>query len=56
MNFIEETNERLTGKTIERADVDGEGMTITFTDGTVFDYYASDGGYSTWGFEGGDTE
>ena len=45
----EHTNEVLAGKTIESADVNGHGVTLKFTDGTRFDYDASDGGYSSWG-------
>jgi len=38
----------LIGKTIEKIDIDGYGVEIRFTDGTVFEYSASDGGYSYW--------
>lgn len=38
----------LISKTIEKIDIDGYGVEIRFTDGTVFAYYASDGGYSNW--------
>ena len=42
---------RLIGKTIVQADVDGYGIELTFDDGSLFLYSASDGGYSTYGFE-----
>ena len=38
----------LTGKTIKEAEVDGFGIRIVFTDGAVFEYSASDGGYSQY--------
>lgn len=38
----------LVGKTIARIDVDGFDVDIVFTDGTVFEYESSDGGYSCW--------
>jgi len=38
----------LIGKTIERISVDGFDVEIVFTDGTVFEYSSSDGGYSCW--------
>lgn len=44
-------NERLIGRTIVKADVDGCGIELTLDDGSVFFYNASDGGYSTYGFE-----
>ena len=46
-----ETNAALLGKTVMSADVNGVGVRIKFTDGTVFDYSASDGGYSCWSVE-----
>ena len=39
----------LVGKTIARIKVDGFDVDIVFTDGTVFKYESSDGGYSCWG-------
>ena len=42
------TEKDLCKKTIKSLTVDGYGMDIVFTDGTVFGYFASDGGYSTW--------
>ena len=39
---------KLVGKTIARIDVDGFDVNIVFTDGTVFEYESSDGGYSCW--------
>ena len=50
MNYIEETNSRLIGKTIKKADIDGGGIELTFDDGEVFVYEATDGGYSSWEF------
>lgn len=38
----------LIGKTIARIDVDRFDVDIVFTDGTVFEYESSDGGYSCW--------
>ena len=38
----------LTGKTIKEAEVDGFGIRMVFTDGAVFEYDASDGGYSQY--------
>ena len=38
----------LIGKIIESIEVDGYGIEMRFTDGTVFEYCASDGGYSNW--------
>lgn len=38
----------LIGKTIKSIEVDGYGIEMRFTDGTVFVYSASDGGYSCW--------
>ena len=37
---------RLVGRTIETAEVDGYGILINFRDGSVLSYAASDGGYS----------
>lgn len=46
-----DTNVALLGKTVMSADVNGFGMRIKFTDGTVFDYSASGDGYSCWSVE-----
>lgn len=46
-----DTNVALLGKTVMSADVNGFDVRIKFTDGTVFDYSASDGGYSCWSVE-----
>lgn len=43
---------RLAGKTIEKAEIDGYGVFITFTDGSVFSYSATDGGYSSYALYG----
>ena len=40
--------ERLIGKTIKYARIRGFDVEIEFTDGSTFEYDASDGGYSTW--------
>lgn len=40
--------EELLGKEIIGASVDGFGVELTLSDGTVFNYEASDGGMSTW--------
>ena len=38
----------LVGKTIAKIEVDEFDVDIIFTDGTVFKYESSDGGYSCW--------
>lgn len=43
-----EINKKLEGKTIKTADIDGYEIEIIFTDGSVFHYDATDGGYSDW--------
>lgn len=43
-----DTNAALISKTVMSADVNSHAVRIRFTDGTVFDYSASDGGYSCW--------
>ena len=40
----------IVGKTIKFAKIDGYGIELRFTDGSGFEYEASDGGYSTYGF------
>ena len=45
MNDVEE---RMLGKTVKEAEVDGFGIRMVFTDGAVFDYDASDGGCSQY--------
>ena len=40
------SGEELKGKIVEKAEITGYGVFIRFTDGTEFDYCASDGGYS----------
>ena len=42
--------EELIGKTILSAEVDGFGIALVCDDGSVFNYSASDGGYSTYDF------
>ena len=44
----EETNKWLEGKKIIKADVNGNGITLVLDDNSVFEYDASDGGYSCW--------
>lgn len=39
---------KIVGKTVSIAWIDGGTVYIEFTDGTVLDYGASDGGYSCW--------
>lgn len=46
--FVRKTNAALLGKTVASADVSGHAVRLKFTDGTEFDYDASDGGYSCW--------
>lgn len=48
-----EIGKKLEGKTIKTADVDGFEVEITFTDGSVFYYDASDGGYSNYSLREG---
>ena len=38
----------LIGKTLANIDVDGFGVEMLFTDGIMFIYDSSDGGYSNW--------
>lgn len=38
----------LAGKTIKNVNVDGYEVMLEFTDGSVFEYQASDGGYSNY--------
>ena len=38
----------LIGKTLANIEIDGFGVEMLFTDGTMFIYDSSDGGYSTW--------
>ncbi len=42
------TEKDLIGKTVEKVDIDGFGVDMIFTDGTVLSYSSSDGGYSCW--------
>ena len=43
-----EISKALIGKTITNAEVDGFGIVLYFDDNTIFDYNASDGGYSSY--------
>lgn len=47
---MDNTNEKLIGKTIKEADIDGFGVYLTFEDGSAFEYNASDGGYSRYAY------
>ena len=49
--FERNANAALVGKTVASADVSGYAVRLKFTDGTEFDYNASDGGYSCWSVE-----
>lgn len=42
----------LIGKTIEKIDLDGFGIKVTFTDGTILTYVSSDDGFSLWDIVG----
>lgn len=47
----------LVGRKIAKAEVDGFGIKLTFENGDVFEYTASDGGYSLLDmYKGGDAE
>lgn len=47
MMTTKEIREKLIGKTIKEViSLDGFGLEVVFTDGTEFNYSASDGGYS----------
>lgn len=48
MTYTEKIVNKMIGKTIKNVDLDGFGMTIDFTDGTQFNFDASDGGYSEY--------
>lgn len=41
---------KLVGKTIKAVELDGFGIELRFTDGSGFEYEASDWGYSTYKF------
>lgn len=45
-NTKREIDKKIIGKTIKKAKVDGSDVILEFTDGEVFEYIASDGGYS----------
>lgn len=47
------SSERLVGRKIVKADVDGYGIELTLDDGSVFIYNATDGGYSSYEFVDG---
>ena len=50
MTHSEEVQAKLKGKTIKSADVNGHRVFLIFTDGSQFNYDASDGGYSCFSF------
>ena len=54
--YAEETNQRLSGRTIKEARVTGYGIDLVLDDGSVFEYDASDGGYSCWDFRNTEEE
>ena len=39
---------KLIGKTVVSAEINGFGVTIKFSDGSILDYSSSDNGYSSW--------
>ena len=41
-------DKKLIGKTIVFAEIDGYGIKLKFSDGSIFDYSSSSGGYSCW--------
>ncbi|MBQ1294311.1 MAG: hypothetical protein IIY21_09745 [Clostridiales bacterium] len=48
MTYEEQTKIALENKKIIEAEVTGSGVSLKFADGTIFNYLASDGGYSCW--------
>lgn len=48
MTYEEQTKIALENKKIINAEVTGDRVYLKLNDGTVFDYFASDGGYSSW--------
>ena len=50
------TEKDLIGKIIKSVEINGYGIEMRFTDGTVFVYDASDGGYSCWDITKDDLE
>lgn len=46
--MLTETEKALIGKKIINADVSGYGIRLELDDGSIFEYDASDGGYSSW--------
>ena len=45
---VSDAEKFLIGKTIIEAKVDGFGIRLKLEDGSIFEYEASDGGYSLW--------
>lgn len=48
MEKMNDAEKFLVGETIVKAEVGGYGIKLTFENNYVFDYDASDGGYSCW--------
>jgi len=46
--MLDETNNALIGKKIINADVNGYGIRLELDNGSIFEYDATDGGYSSW--------
>lgn len=46
--MLTETEKALIGKKIVNADVSGYGIKLELDDGSIFEYDATDGGYSSW--------
>lgn len=51
MTYDETVNMRLEGNTIVKAEVNGFGVRLELSDGSVFDFDASDGGHSLYEFD-----
>lgn len=45
---MDDINKQLEGQIIVKAEVTGYGIELTLSNGSVFTYSASDGGYSSW--------
>lgn len=41
-------DKKLLGKVIKEIELNGNGITLVTEDGYCLEYYASDGGYSSW--------
>lgn len=49
MDYTTRIKKRLVGRTIKSVELDGGQVYLYFTDGSKFEYDATDGGYSTYG-------